>query len=222
MKNRRLNVLFIALIALAAAPQAAHDVYRLVSAAQERAESEFWNIFLSYQMPESNGGDRGGVRMLPAAGREQQTEGACPLERIASRSTEASRASQSSTAARARALNAEARRVSTKNDSDKAEAVASDDVDEVASAEGVRYVSLPEQEQKALRSSRTHARDAEKIADAASRASLASFMENNEELQLKVKQIKDMDRLLRRRMPGLPDRIESFNTIPAPNTVDSM
>jgi hypothetical protein len=221
MKNRRLNILFIAIIALAAAPQAMHDVYRLVNAAQERAESEFWNVFLSYQMPESNGSERGGVRMLPAAGREQ-VEGACPLERMASRSTEASRGSRSSTAARARALNAEAKRTSTKFDSDEAEAVASDDADEVASAEGVRYISLPEQEQKALRTSRTHARDAEKIADAANRASLASFMENNEELQIKVKQMKDMDKLLRRRIPGMREPVESFNAIPAPNTADNM
>jgi hypothetical protein len=222
MKNRRLNVLFIAIIALAAAPQALHDAYRLVSAVQERAESEFWSVFLSYQMPESNGGARGGVRMLPASGDGQQTEGACPLERIASRSMEASRGSQSNTAARARALNAEAKRASTKVDSDETEAIASDDVDEVASAEGVPTVSFPAQEQKALRSSSPHARDAEKMADAASRASLASFMYNNEELQLKVKQIKDMDKLLRRRTPAPRGPVESFNTIPAPNTIGSM
>jgi hypothetical protein len=222
MKNRRLNILFIAIIALAAAPQALHDAYRLVNAVQERAESEFWSVFLSYQMPESNGGERGGVRVLPAAGGGQQDEGACPLERIASRSMEAPRASRSNTAARARALSAEAKPAATKDDSDEAEEIASDDADEVASAEGVPAISLPEREQKALRSSTPHARDAEKMADAASRASLASFIENNEELQLKVKQMKDMDKLLRRRTPGLRGPVESFNTIPAPNTVGSM
>ncbi|MCA1557505.1 MAG: hypothetical protein LC731_03075, partial [Acidobacteria bacterium] len=80
MKNRRLNVLFMALIALAAAPQAFWDAHRLANAAQERVESEFWSVFLSYQMPGSNGGDRGGVsKEMVAAPSTQEKDSNCPL-----------------------------------------------------------------------------------------------------------------------------------------------
>src|SRR5918997_1316772 len=115
MKNRRLNVLFIALIALAAAPQALLDVHRLANAAQERVESEFWSVFLSYQTPSSEG-TRGGVRQeLVSAPRAEGTDTACPLQQADASQMEVARVFRANDNAQTRARsNAEVRRDSAK------------------------------------------------------------------------------------------------------------
>jgi hypothetical protein len=221
MKNRRLNVLFIAIIALAAAPQAMHDAHRLVNAAQERAESEFWSIFLSYTSPES--GSTSGKTTLVAARSQQETEEVCPTERVIVRQVTASRNSQPGEA-RMRAR-AEAKRATAKEEENtslpETVEVASDNREEVANLYTVPVVNFSEREQKALRAAGVHARGAEKIAEAASRGSLAAFAPGNE-AQLKLKQM-EMDRLLRQRTRiNVRDKGESLYEIQTPNTVGSM
>ncbi|HEX8746765.1 MAG TPA: hypothetical protein VF717_06160 [Pyrinomonadaceae bacterium] len=222
MKNRRLNVLFIAIIALAAAPQAMHDAHRLVNAAQERAESEFWSIFLSYTSPEAGEAKTYGSRQLIAERRRQETEEVCPTERTVVRQAEASRNSRpSETRMRTKAETGRAASQEEENTtlSETVEA-ASDNRNEVATLSTVRPVVFSETEQTALRTVGVHARDAEKSAEAASRGSLASFAPGSQ-MQLKIKQV-EMDRLLRQRTRTIKDRGETSYEIQTPNTVGSM
>ncbi|HEX8177045.1 MAG TPA: hypothetical protein VF543_18280 [Pyrinomonadaceae bacterium] len=221
MKNRRLNVLFIAIIALAAAPQAMHDAHRLVNAAQERAESEFWSIFLSYTSPEAGEAKSSGRSELIAARSRQETEEVCPTERVVVRQAESRNSRPSEARMRARA---EARRATSEDEENTVlpETVEadSDSRDEVANLYTVRPVIFSEREQTALRATGVHARDAEKIAEAASRGNLASFAPGRE-TQLKIKQM-EIDRLLRQRNRATRDRGESNYEIQTPNTVGSM
>ncbi|MBD0372078.1 MAG: hypothetical protein ICV60_14650 [Pyrinomonadaceae bacterium] len=222
MKNRRLNVLFIAIIALAAAPQAFYDAYRLANAAQERAESEFWSVFLSYQMPEADGAQTARATELMAA-RSQQPREACALERMAARASEAARSSQSNETApaRVRVISAEAKGAKTILVLPETVEADSDGADEVASALPSRSVLFSEKEQKALRASGIHARDIERIADAASKASLASFRENGGP-EIKVRQAMEMDKLLRQKTRNSREKGESLYEFSTPNTVGSM
>lgn len=221
MKNRRLNVLFIAIIALAAAPQAFHDAQRLVKAAHERAETEFWSVFLSYQVPESNEAKTSGKIELVAARSQQATTESCAIEPVAARSAEAIRYSRSNeTRARAKA---EARRTSAQENTDVTEMVEADfdSADEVAGVYTVRPVVFSEKEQKALRAAGVHARDAERASNAASKASIASFAPGRE-AQMKIKQVMDMDKLMRQRNRNIKERGETLYDIQTPNTVGSM
>jgi hypothetical protein len=216
--------LFIAIIALAAAPQALLDAHRLVSAAQERAETEFWSVFLSYQTPAANGTEKRAATELVAARRRQEEKDACPLQRTPERAVRVASDSQSNDgAARARAAGAEAVRASAKANRSVPQTVEADfdDGEEVARVFTVRTVGFTEKEQKALGAAGLHARDTEKIVDAASRASLASFSQGKENLQIKMKQMMEMDKLLRQRPRSNRDRSESFE-VPTPNPIGSM
>lgn len=218
MKNRRLNVLFIAIIALAAMPQAMHDAHRLVNAAQERAESEFWSIFLSYGSAEAGEAKTAGKTELLAARSRRESLEACPNEPAVVRQPEASR-DFAQTRPRAKA---EARRTPPQEKSGGPETVevdmdGSDEV--VANVFTVRPVVFSEKEQKALRAAGVHARDAERIAGAASRTSVASFAPTKE---MQLKKVSDMDKLLRQRTRNLKERNEPLYEIQTPNTIGSM
>lgn len=216
MKNRRLNVLFIAIIALAAAPQAMHDAHQLVNTAQERAESEFWCIFLSYRSPEAGEAKSSAKTELVASqGRQEEV---CPTERIMVRQTEATREAQTGeTRARAKA---ESRRTVAQEKSSRTEIVEVYNSNEVASVYDVRPVVFSEKEQKALKAAGLHARDVEKAAGAASRTSVASFAPGSD-MQMKLKQMSDMDKVLRQRT-RIKERGESLYEIQTPNTLGSM
>jgi hypothetical protein len=222
MKNRRLNVLFIAIIALAAAPQAFNDAYRLVNAAQERAETEFWSVFLSYQMPEADGAKTSGRTELVAARRQQQETEACQLEGVVARSTESLRRRQSNQASPGtRVTNVETRRADAIPEAPETVEADFDNADEVASVYTARPVVFSEKELKALKSAGLHARDAEKIADAASKGSIASFVQGNES-QIKIKQVMEMNNLQLLRPRNNKERGESVYEISTPNRVGSM
>jgi hypothetical protein len=213
MKNRRLNVLFIAIIALAAAPQALLDAHRLANAAQERFEVEFWNVFLSYQMPGASGAAES--RLVPAVNKQ---ESACPFENAPAQQPATVAVKSRSTDTQLRS-SAEARRARDINiEPQKAEVAASDE--EVAQVDEVPTVELSAKELKALRDARLHSRDTERAADAASRASIASFMQNNQELRIKMKEATEMDKLLRQRTRSLKERGADFDNIPTPPATD--
>jgi hypothetical protein len=218
MKNRRLNVLFIAIIALAAAPQAWQDAHRLVNAAQERAETEFWSVFLSYRTPAAGDAEAVSASGLVASNRHE-AQGDCPLERgKQSEAVRDSRKNESSTPTR---VIRESRRASAKSDQDAPQAVEADlDEETIASMERVSTAAFAEKDKNALRAAGLHARDVEKIASLASRATLASFVQGNEDRQIKVKQLMEMDKFLRQR--ARYDRPEPGDEIPAPNPVGSM
>jgi hypothetical protein len=219
MKNRRLNVLFMAIIALAAAPQALQDVYGLVNAAHERAETELWSVFLSYQTPDANAREKSAATELVAVRREQETQEACPLERTAEQKVEVVRGSQSNNnAASKRNVNVEARRASAKAITDVPEMVEAEfeDGETEARTFTVRTVAFSEKDQKALKALGLHARDTERIADAASKTALASVLQGRESMQIKMKQTMEVDRLLRQKTRAIRDRGESFDEIPAP------
>lgn len=221
MKNRRLNVLFIAIIALAAAPQALQDMGRLVSVAQERAETEFWSVFLSYQTTESKGAETRGATELVADRRSGSTS--CPLERVRLRVDGATRNSQSNENSTPARSSQQFKRASAKAQPAENQPVEQAVDDEaVASLYRVRTFQFSEEERDASRAVSPHARDAEKLADVASKASLASFLPENENLQIRVKQVMEMDRALRQRVRFPRDRSESNDSLPAPNPTGSM
>lgn len=224
MKNRRLNLLFIAIMALAAAPQALQDARRLANAAQDRAETEFWSIFLSYQMPGAKSLEARGTTELVAM-RRQGAPDSCPLTVIPSRAAEAARASQANKSSTpARAIR-ETRRASS-----TAELAASQPVDPVfddetlASLDAVRRVGFSEEGKNRLRAAGPHARDTEKFADVATRAAFASFVPENENIQIRMKQALEMDKPLRRRIRYTRNRSDNADAadIPLPNPAGSM
>jgi uncharacterized membrane protein YqiK len=92
----------------------------------------------------------------------------------------------------------------------------------VASADNVPAAFFSEKEQKLLKSGALHGRDAEKLPDATSKAALASFIQGNEEFQIKVRQAMEMDKLLRQRTRNAKERTPSVDEIPMPNTIGSM
>jgi hypothetical protein len=224
MKNRRLNVLFIAIIALAAAPQALQDAHSLVNAAQERAETEFWSVFLSYQTPGPAITEKSAATELVAA-RQPETKESCPVEQMAGRALKVVRdAEANDNAARVKIVNVEAMRASAKANKSVPETIEVNfaDGESVASLYTVRAVAFSEKEQKGLNAACLHARDTERIADAASKAALASFIQGKENTQIKVKQLMEMDKLLRQRTRSMMDRGESVGEMPNPNPVGSM
>jgi hypothetical protein len=228
MKNRRLNVLFIALIALAAAPQAFWDAHRLANAAQERVEAEFWSVFLSYQMPDSNGGGRPVAgKEIVAAPRNEGTDTACPLRQMVASQGEAARVLQSNSNMQARArANSEVRRESAKAKATAPETVVpeldNDTADEAVAAEyTVRSITFTEKEQKALKSAAMHARGTEKVIEVAQRAALASFMQQNEDARIKTRQLLNLDRALRQKTRNSRDR-ETPEEMSVPGPVGSM
>jgi hypothetical protein len=217
MKNRRLNVLFIAIIAVAAAPQALLDAHRLANAAQERFETEFWNVFLSYQRPGANGAGAGESRLLPSA---NQPDGACPLERMAAQPVMVARNSRSNEI-QSRA-NSEARRTKEITGEPEQVEAPSDESAAVADVDTLPTVELSAKELNMLRGARLHARDTEKIADSTSRATLASFMQGDQDLRIKMREALEMDKFLRQRTRSLQERDEELDDISVPNPVGSM
>lgn len=215
MKNRRLNVLFVAIIALAAAPQAYQDAYSLVDAAHERVETEFWSVFLSYQLPGADEAKSSGrTELLAARSREE----ACPVEPVAARP-----AQSNETRTRAKA---EPKRKSTQENSIITETVtvAFDNENEVAGVYPVRPLVFSEKELKGLKGvGGLHSRDMEKIAEAASRASLASSYMQGNGMEMKVKQINEMNKAMRDRTRIMKEKGgDSLYEIQTPNTVGSM
>lgn len=224
MKNRRLNILFIALIALAAAPQAMHDLRSLANAAQERAESEFWSVFLSYQSQEENGTGRGGARGNELIAARKEIRNACPLQQVMESQPQLVRsaeAKQSDTRARS---NAEGKRTSTRTDASVPETVDAgvDEDESLASVDALPTVAS-EKAEKALNSSGMHARDTERIAGAAQKAALASFDQEYGNLQLRFKQLMEIDRNLRPKGRNSKERTPLAPELPpVPNPGDSM
>lgn len=221
MKNRRLNVLFIAIIALAAAPQALLDAHRLANAAQDRAETEFWSIFLSYQSQDAYGTEKGAETGLEAARRREETGSRCLLEQKAEQPVEVARTSQSNESlGRVRAVNPETVRRSANADFNFPVTVEMDSDDEAVAA--VREMAFSNKEQKAMKSAGLHARDTEKVADNAPKAGLASLVQRNGEMQIKVRQLVEMDKLLREKIRYMEDSGEAGDDIPVPGPVGSM
>jgi hypothetical protein len=219
MKNRRLNVLFIAIIAVAAAPQALQDMGRLVSVAQERAETEFWSVFLSYQTTEAKPAETRSATEL-MADRRSGAANSCPLESVRLRVDGATRNSQSNENSTTARSSQQMKRASAKAQPAENQAVNDDEM--LATVYRVRTVEFSEEERDALRAVSPHARDAEKLTDVTSKASLASFLPGNENLQIRVKQAMEMDKALRQRVRFPRDRTESDDSIPAPNPNGSM
>ena len=217
MKNRRLNVLFIAIIALAATPQAIQDVRRLVSAAQERAEVELLSVFLSYQTTGETDREAGNAKGLVADNR-RETKASCSLDHSGQAGETRDSESKQSVGAPAR-INRQARRVNAKADSADAKPVQYVEEETVASVDVIRTVAFSEKETRQLKAA-LHARDADKMADEASRAALASFVEGRENLQIKTRQLKDMDKLMRQRNRYI--RGEADEQLPPPNPVGTM
>jgi hypothetical protein len=85
----------------------------------------------------------------------------------------------------------------------------------------MREVAFTEKEQKSMKSAGLHARDAEKIANLASKATLASFFERSEDAQIKVRQI-EVDNLLRQKIRYIEDSSEENDEIPTPETFEGM
>ena len=222
MKNRRLNVLFIAIIALAAAPQALQDIHRLANAVQDRAETEFWSVFLSYQTPAANGAETKGATELLAT-RGSGSMNSCPLERIGAQTKEATRNSQTNENSTPARSSQEIKRTSFGAQVAASAPIASQPVEPnpyketLASVYTVRAFEFSDEEKEALKALNLHARDTEKLADIASKASVAPFLPGDENLQIKMKQAVEMDKVLRQRVRYTRDRSESRNEIPAPN-----
>lgn len=227
MKNRRLNILFIALIALAAAPQAMHDLRSLVNAAQERAESEFWSVFLSYQSAEGNGSGRGGARGNELIAARTEKRSACPLQPAFESQPELVRSAESKPgaqpAARTRS-NAEGKRTSARAEASAADTDNADVDDEeaLASVDVVPAVAS-EKVQTDLNSAGMHARDSERLANAAQKAALASFVQEKGDAQIKFRQLMEIDKALRQRNRNTRERTPLAPELPAvPNPGDSM
>ena len=189
MKKRRLNVLFVAIIALAAAPQALQDARRLVHAAQDRAESEFWSVFLSYRTAGEQA--KGATELV--ADRRSVAMTNCPFERIAARALDATRASQTN-------IIREIRRASAKARAAASQTVEPDSKDEtVARVFSARTVEFSEVEKRI----NPHARDAEKLADSSNRTTMASFLPDNENMKIRVKQA--LDKILQQKVRNTGD-----------------
>lgn len=225
MKNRRLNILFIALIALAAAPQAMHDLRNLVSAVQERAESEFWSVFLSYQSQEGNGTSRDGARGNELIAARTEKRSACPVQLGESqpqlvRSAESKPSQQRDARSRS---NAEGKRTSARAEASAPEADDADaDVDESVASNDALPSTASEKAEKALNSAGMHARDSERLANAAQKAALASFVDENGDLQIKFKQLMEIDRTLRQKRNQRERSPLAPELPPVPNPGDSM
>jgi hypothetical protein len=226
MKNRRLNILFVAIIALAAAPQALQDAHRFANAAQERVEDEFWSVFLSSQMPEANASrqmDSPQRQLAPAelvADAGASASQNCPLERVVENVEAVASAYKATAESQARPSRA-VRRAAEKAQAESAEPQEAmvDDRQQVASLDAVRRVEFTEKERSALEAARLHSREAEKAADVASKASaFASFADDDEGLQIKIKQTMDKQMRVRTRyMMDVPGQ-----GLPAPNPTRSM
>lgn len=221
MKNRRLNVLFAAIIALAATPQAYQDAYSLVNDAHERVETEFWSIFLSYQLPGSEEAKTSGRTELMAA--RGQREEVCPVEPVAARTAEAVRNSQSNEMRTRPKAEARRRGVQENQVAPETFTVAFDNEKEVAGVYAVRPVVFSETEVKALKGAGLHSRDVEKIAEAASRVSLASSYMQGNGAEMKVRQLNEMNKAMRDRTRIMKEKGgEAIYEIQVPNTVGSM
>lgn len=212
--------MFVAIIALAAAPQALQDARRLANAAQQRAVDEFWSVFLSYNVPDANSPGTGGATELVADGGASATQ-SCPLERVvesAGRVTLISRGSAKSSLPKAAQAGRRASAKAQPSSSETAEV--SFDAEEIASLDAVRRVEVQEKEKSATSVSSLHARETERLAEATNRAALASFVDADEDLQVKIKQAMEMDKALRQR--SRYNRSEPGQGAPRPNPIRNM
>lgn len=208
MKNRRLNILLVAIIAVAAVPQALEDARNLVNAAHERAEMEFWSIFLSSRLPQGDNQKSLSRSALLASARKEDGNN-CPLERGSSDNEKVANASRTlrNTASPSRALDsssAKARPASQSEDIDF-------DADAVEGKDETHPVLFSEREKTALRIASLHSRDAEKSAaakpSAAAKASLASsFSEEDEEARLRARRAAETDKATRQKIRYTRDR----------------
>lgn len=227
MKNRRLNVLFIAVIALAAAPQALQDARQWANAAQERAETEFWSLFLSYQTPDSDGARAKGSSELFAM-RRPDTASRCPLRRIALPAIDETRRSEGAKDSTPAKAAKETRRVSAANRGAAATTTISQQVrrdfdgEALASAERARMFEFSEEEKEALRGAALHARQTEKITGLASKTDIASSVPRYENFQIRVKKTMELDKLLRQKALDKRERRETNDEIPTPGPIGSM
>lgn len=198
--------MFIAIIALAAAPQALQDARRLANAVQDRAESEFWSIFLSYQTPNSRGVEARGKTELLAA-RRSDGQSSCPLQRMAVQVVEAVSDSQTSrtlirtrTLAESRPARAKAKQVITP---EAVEPQADDET--MASLAEARAIEFSERGKSALDGARPHARDSEKMSGALPKPAMAFSWQDNE-TRIKVRPVMEINKFLRRKARDLKER----------------
>lgn len=222
MKNRRLNVLFIAIIALAAAPQALLDARQWANAAQERAETEFWSVFLSYQTPDAGGARAKSSTELVAMRRTGANSG-CPLERIAAPAVNAPRNAEGAKDSTPAKAARETRRASAAMRPAASQPVQQDPGDEtIASAEPARTFEFSEAEKKALRGAALHQRETERLSNIASETDIASSLPGNENIQIRMKRALDFDKLLRQRVRYDRERNEANDEIPTQSPIGSM
>jgi hypothetical protein len=216
MKNRRLNVLFIAIIALAAAPQALQDARGLANVLHEQAETKFWNIFLSYQTPDAARSSELVARRGTVA-RE-----ACPLERMIVGNRAADSRSKAVTSNVAKEKNRVP--VVTPN------AVTPEPVEPVIEDEMLavsfvpRTIEFAEKEKNALKVAKLHGAELEKLADMAAKLSMAStLVPGDQNIQIRTKQAMEFDRLMRRRARNNRERSgDEREALPEPKAEEGM
>lgn len=219
MKKRRLNILLVAIVALAAAPQALHDAQRLVNAAQERAADHFWSVFLSYQTP--GAGNRASTQQV-ADNRTAEHEN-CALERVvasAERDTIPQRRVGNSSSGRT--LQAAAR-TGEKADSQVSESVGPEfSAKELEGLEEAGRVLA--REKVAARVAGLHSGETGRALETASKARMSySFVQTNENL-MKMREAMELDKLRRKPVRYPMDVAEPGNppVAPNPNPVGSM
>ncbi len=209
--------MLIAIVALAAAPQALHDAQRLVNAAQERATDHFWSVFLSYQTPGAEN------RVAPQLVADNRTDEACQLERIvAGAARDASALRRGANSVQPKSLQA-AERTSEKAESLVSEAVAPDFSDkELEGLEEASRALTGARERALARAAGLHSGDTGRALDAASKTTMSySYVQTGESMK-KVRQAMEMDKLMRQRARYPMDVAEPGNPPATPNPIGSM
>lgn len=212
--------MFIAIIALAAAPQALQDARRLANAVEDRAESEFWSIFLSYQTTGAKGVEaRGKTELL--AERRSNAHSQCPLQRMVAQVAQtASDSKPGYTLIRARSL-AESRRAKAQQAITPQAVEPETDDETIASLDTPSTVEFSEREKSAFNAARPHARDFEKVSGAFPKPSMA-FNWQDEEMQMRVRPVLDVNRLLRRKARDVKERNNTNRELPEPPGEEGM
>ncbi len=207
MKNRRLNVLFVAIIALAAAPQALDDARHLMNSAQERIEAGFWNTFLSYRERSIEAGHTSPQPELIAAVRPLDGED-CLFESEASTSAaavrNASRTIENPAPAQGRANPSRDNRALGLNVEEENFDFNFEKGDEPGAPQPVE---LTEQDKKAFRVAGLHALYAARVSDEVAKAAIASSLLERDE-QLRTRMRRETDKLTRPKVRYLLDKGE--------------
>lgn len=206
--------MFIAIIALAAAPQALQDARRLANAVEDRAQSEFWSIFLSYQTPSAKSTEaRGKIELL--AGRRSNDHSNCPLQRMVAQIAQTVSESKTGyTLIRARSLASNRRAKAQPVVTPQAEEPQTDD-EMIASLDTARPVEFSEREKSALNALRLHARDSEKLSGAFPKPSMAFYWQD-EDTQIKIRPVLDVNKLPRRKARDVKERNNTSREMPEP------